>query len=45
MASTLLNEQGFPPDWIERQLGRQERNGVRAAYNHADYLLQRRDMM
>ncbi|MDR1166602.1 MAG: hypothetical protein LBO66_12200 [Deltaproteobacteria bacterium] len=32
-------------DWIEKQLGHSERNGVRAAYNHADYLPQRREMM
>jgi integrase len=45
MASTLLNEQGFSPDWIERQLAHAERNKVRAAYNHADYLQERQKMM
>jgi integrase len=45
MASTLLNEQGFQPDWIERQLAHCERNSVRAAYNHADYLKERIGMM
>lgn len=45
MASTLLNELGYNSDWIERQLGHRERNGVRAAYNHADYLNERRKMM
>jgi integrase len=45
MASTLLNEQGYPPDWIERQLAHSERNGVRAAYNHAQYLKERRKML
>jgi integrase len=35
MASTLLNELGFPPDVIELQLAHQERNEVRAAYNRA----------
>ena len=35
MASTLLNEQGFPPDVIELQLAHSERNKVRAAYNKA----------
>jgi hypothetical protein len=35
VASTLLNEMGFHPDWIERQLAHDERNKVRAAYNHA----------
>jgi integrase len=45
MASTNLNEQGWPPDVIERQLAHVEENSVRAAYNHAEYLPQRRDMM
>lgn len=44
-ASTILNEQGFAPDVIERQLAHAERNGVRAAYNHAQYLPERRKMM
>ena len=37
-ASTILNEHGFRPDVIERQLAHSERNNVRAAYNHAEYL-------
>jgi integrase len=45
VASTLLNEMGFEPDWIERQLAHDERNKVRAAYNHATYLPERRRMM
>jgi integrase len=44
-ASTVLNEHGFPPDVIERQLAHGERNKVRAAYNHAQYLPERRKMM
>jgi integrase len=44
-ASTVLNENDFPSDWIERQLAHQERNSVRAAYNHAQHLPQRRKMM
>ena len=44
-ASTLLNETGFPPDIIERQLAHAERNKVRAAYNRAQRLNERRDMM
>ena len=44
-ASTILNENGFPPDVIERQLAHAERNKVRAAYNHAQYLPERRKMM
>lgn len=45
MASTLLNENGWPPDVIERQLAHVEGNAVRAAYNHAEYLPERRKMM
>jgi integrase len=45
LASTTLNEMGFEPDWIERQLGHDGRNKVRAAYNHATYLPKRRAMM
>ncbi len=44
-ASTLLNEQGFKPDVIERQLAHVERNRIRAAYNRAEYLEERRQMM
>jgi integrase len=45
MASTLLNETGYPPDVIELQLAHQERNEVRAAYNRAQRLEERRTMM
>jgi integrase len=45
MASTLLNELGYNRDWIERQLAHGERNEVRAAYNYAEYLPERRKMM
>jgi integrase len=44
-ASTALNEIGFRPDVIERQLAHQEKNSVRAAYNRAEYLIERRTMM
>jgi integrase len=44
-ASTLLNEQGYHPDLIELQLAHQERNAVRAAYNKAQRLTERRQMM
>lgn len=44
-ASTILNENGFHADVIERQLAHNERNKVRAAYNHAEYLPERRKMM
>ena len=45
IASTLLNELGYNRDWIERQLAHGERNDVRAAYNYAEYLPERRRMM
>ena len=45
LASTLLNEQGFNRDWVERQLAHGERNSVRASYNYAEYLPERRKMM
>lgn len=45
MASTLLNEQGYNRDWIERQLAHSEGNKVRAAYNYAEFLPERRQMM
>jgi integrase len=45
MASTLLNEEGFNGDWIERQLAHCEKDGVRAAYNYAQYMPERRRMM
>jgi integrase len=45
LASTILNENGFNSDWIERQLAHSERDDVRAAYNHALYLTDRRKMM
>jgi len=45
VASTLLNEQGFRHDVIERQLAHAERNQVRAAYNRAKYLPERKAMM
>lgn len=45
-ASSILNEEGFNPDAIERQLSHMERNGVRAAYtHHARYLEERAGMM
>jgi integrase len=44
-ASTLLNEMGYRPDVIELQLAHQERNKVRASYNQAQYMPERRKMM
>lgn len=43
--STRLNEMGYSPDWIERQLAHEEPNAVRRTYNHADYLKNRIAMM
>lgn len=45
LASTRLNEMGWAPDIIERQLAHAERNKVRAAYNRASYMAERRKMM
>ena len=45
MASTLLHELGWQSDIIERQLAHAERNKVKAAYNHAQHLPERRKMM
>lgn len=45
MASSLLNEQGWRPDVIERQLAHVEKNKVRAAYHRTEYLTERREMM
>ncbi|WP_421300014.1 tyrosine-type recombinase/integrase [Aeromonas veronii] len=45
LASTILNEEGFDPDVIERQLAHAERNKVRAAYHRAEYLDDRRKLL
>lgn len=45
VASTLLHEQGWPHDHIELQLAHAQENGTSAAYNHALYIPQRREMM
>lgn len=44
-ASTMLNEMGYRPDVIERQLAHKERNQVRASYNQAEYLPERQKLM
>ncbi|WP_237673486.1 tyrosine-type recombinase/integrase [Vreelandella profundi] len=44
-ASTLLNEYGWRGDLIEKQLAHMPGDKVRAAYNHADYLKERREML
>ncbi|MAZ69274.1 integrase arm-type DNA-binding domain-containing protein [Porticoccus sp.] len=43
--STALNEIGYPKPWIEAQLSHSDPNKVSAAYNHAEYIEQRRHMM
>lgn len=46
LASTVLNEsQLFSHDVIERQLAHKEKNKVRRAYNHAEYLEERQKLM
>lgn len=45
MASTILHEQGWLHEAIERQLAHAERNAVSAAYNYAEHLPKRREMM
>ncbi len=44
-ASTAMNEKGFRKDVIERQLAHSDKDVIRAAYNHAEYLDERRTMM
>lgn len=43
--STTLNEKGFNRDYIERALAHKDSNKIRAAYNHAEYLPQRKEML
>ena len=45
LASTILNEHGFEPDIVESALAHTDKNTVRAAYNRAEYVERRRDMM
>ena len=44
-ASTMLNEFGYKSEVIERQLAHADRNKVRASYNQAQYLDERKKMM
>lgn len=44
-ASTQLHEMGFRPDVIERQLAHVEENKTKKAYNHAEYMAERREMV
>ena len=43
--STLLNDKGFRADVIEVALAHKEKNKIRGAYNHAQYLEERREML
>lgn len=45
LASTVLNEKGYSPDVIERQLSHEDDDKIRSAYNRAEYLLERKKMM
>lgn len=45
VASTWANENGYKPDAIERQLAHSPEDKVRAAYNRAEYLPERREML
>ena len=45
MASSLLAEQGWSVDAIERQLAHVEENRIRAAYHRSEHLDERRKMM
>lgn len=45
LISTALNERGYNRDWIERQLAHGDDDEIRAVYNKAEYLDQRRQMM
>lgn len=45
LASTTLNEMGYRPDVIERQLAHTEKNAARAAYHRSQYFEERKTMM
>lgn len=45
LASTILNEKGYSPDIIERQLAHEDQDKIRSAYNRAEYVLERKKMM
>jgi len=45
MASTMLHEQGWDSDIIERQLAHKEGNAIKEAYNHARHLPERVKLM
>lgn len=43
--STALHEIGYPEPWVDAQLSHVDPNAVRRAYNHAEYVEQRRHMI
>lgn len=45
MMSTILHEHGFESAWIEMQLAHVDKNSIRGTYNHAQYLIQREEMI
>jgi integrase len=45
MGTTRLYEMGYKEDVVERTLSHSEKNKVKAAYNHAQYLKERAEMM
>jgi integrase len=45
MANTLLYEQGWPPDVVERQMAHMIGSNVRQAYDYSQLLDKRREMM
>lgn len=45
LLSTELNERGYNSDWIESQLAHTGGDKIRATYNKAQYIEQRRQMM
>lgn len=44
-ASTILHESGFKTEVVEAQMAHKDKNKVRAAYNHALYMEERKQMM
>lgn len=43
--SRVLHEEGFDSAWIETQLAHVDKNAIREAYSHAQYLDRRKEMM
>ena len=44
-ASTFLNTLGYRSDAVEAQLAHKDKNEIRSAYNHADYMEERKIML